>query len=113
MDRDEVTARESDQTQELIQRYYGQEAEAEWRRLDRHRTEFAVTLRALGEHLEPPPARVLDCGGGPGRYAIELARQGYEVTLFDLSPECLQLARSKAARIALRRTLRETPGTSG
>jgi len=57
--------------------------------MGRHRTEFAVTMRALADHLPPPPARVLDCGGGPGRYAIELARQGYEVTLFDLSAGCL------------------------
>ena len=40
---------------------------------------------------------MLDCGGGPGRYAIELARQGYETILFDLSPECLELAEGKAA----------------
>jgi ubiquinone/menaquinone biosynthesis C-methylase UbiE len=87
---------ETSKTSQLIQRYYGREAEAEWLRLDRHRTELAVTLRALAEHLEPPPARLLDCGGGPGRYAIELARRGYDVTLFDLSPECLQMARTKA-----------------
>ena len=40
---------------------------------------------------------MLDCGGGPGRYAIELARQGYEVTLFDLSAGNLAVAREKAA----------------
>jgi S-adenosylmethionine-dependent methyltransferase len=80
-----------------IEHYYDRQAEKEWDRLVRHRTEFAVTLRALTEHLPPTPARVLDCGGGPGRYAIELARRGYEVTLFDLSPECLRLAEKKAA----------------
>jgi len=79
------------------ERYYNQQPEREWERLERHRTEFAVTLRALAEHLPPPPARVLDCGGGPGRYAIELARQGYEVILFDLSSKCLRLAEEKAA----------------
>ncbi|HEY64325.1 MAG TPA: methyltransferase domain-containing protein [Caldilineae bacterium] len=81
----------------VIRRYYDQQPEAEWGRLERHRTEFAVTLRALEEHLPPPPAKVLDCGGGPGRYAIELARRGYEVTLFDLSAGCLQMARERAA----------------
>ena len=50
----------------------------------------------MSEHLVPPPGRLLDCGGGSGRYAIELAARGYEVTLFDLSPECLQLGREKA-----------------
>ena len=80
-----------------IQRMYDQQTGREWDRMDRHRTEFALTLRALAEHLPPPPARILDCGGGPGRYAIELARQGYEVVLFDLAPENLGLAREKAA----------------
>jgi len=84
-----------------IAHYYDQQAEKEWERLERHRTEFAVTRRALIEHLPPAPARVLDCGGGPGRYAIELARRGYEVTLFDLSPECLRLAEKKAAEVGL------------
>jgi S-adenosylmethionine-dependent methyltransferase len=82
---------------EVIRRYYDQGTEQEWERMERHRTEFAVTMRALAGHLPPPPARVLDCGGGPGRYAIELARRGYDVTLFDLSPACLRLAEKKAA----------------
>jgi ubiquinone/menaquinone biosynthesis C-methylase UbiE len=78
-------------------RYYDLQPGREWARLERHRTEFAVTMRALAEHLPSPPARVLDCGGGPGRYAIELAHRGYEVTLFDLSSPCLRLAEAKAA----------------
>jgi S-adenosylmethionine-dependent methyltransferase len=82
---------------EVIRRYYDQGTEQEWERMERHRTEVAVTMRALAGHLPPPPARVLDCGGGPGRYAIELARRGYDVTLFDLSPACLRLAEKKAA----------------
>ncbi len=81
---------------ERVKRYYDEKAEAEWERLERHRTEFAVTMRALEEYLPPPPARVLDVGGGPGRYAIALAQRGYEVTLFDLSRGCLELARRKA-----------------
>ena len=80
-----------------VQRLYDADPANEWARMDRHRTEFAVTLRALHEYLPRPPARVLDCGGGPGRYAIELARQGYQVVLFDLSAGNLALAREKAA----------------
>jgi ubiquinone/menaquinone biosynthesis C-methylase UbiE len=79
-----------------IEGYYDQQAEAEWQRLERHRTEFAVSERALLEHLPPPPAHILDCGGGPGRYAIALAQRGYRVTLFDLSAQNLRLARHQA-----------------
>ena len=82
--------------QRVVQALYDGDPEREWLRRDRHRTEFAVTLRVLDAHLPLAPARVLDCGGGPGRYAIELARRGYAVTLFDLSPEELAMAREKA-----------------
>ena len=82
---------------EHVARLYDSMSEREWTRMERHRTEFALTLRALAQHLPPPPAHILDCGGGPGRYAIELARQGYQVTLFDLSSGNLALARQKAA----------------
>ena len=68
-----------------IRDYYDSQCELEWKRLENHRTEFALTIRALDRYLPSPPARLLDCGGGPGRYAIELAKRGYKVTLFDLS----------------------------
>jgi SAM-dependent methyltransferase len=80
-----------------VEQLYDGDPEREWERLSRHRTEFAVTMRALRDYLPPSPARVLDCGGGPGRYAIELTRLGYEVTLFDLSLENLRLAQERAA----------------
>jgi len=51
----------------------------------------------LEEYLPKPPVRVLDVGGGPGRYAIHLSQAGYEVTLLDLSANNLALARRKAA----------------
>jgi ubiquinone/menaquinone biosynthesis C-methylase UbiE len=79
-----------------VESYYDTNSQLEWEREDRHPTEFAVTRRALAEYLPPPPARLLDCGGGPGRYAIPLACQGYAVTLFDLSNGNLALARQKA-----------------
>jgi ubiquinone/menaquinone biosynthesis C-methylase UbiE len=76
---------------------YDNSTQREWDREDRRRTEFAITRRALAQYLPPPPARLLDCGGGPGRYAIPLALQGYDVTLFDLSAGNLAFAREKAA----------------
>ncbi len=80
-----------------VLRTYDSDPQYEWDRMDRHRMEFATTFRALETWLPPPPARLLDCGGGPGRYAVELARRGYRVTLFDLSAGNLALARVKAA----------------
>lgn len=82
---------------EAVEALYDRDAQREWERAERHRTEFAITLRAFAQHLPPPPARILDCGGGPGRYTIQLAVQGYDVTLFDLSATNLALGREKAA----------------
>jgi S-adenosylmethionine-dependent methyltransferase len=79
-----------------VEQYYDENPEREWERLERHRTELAVTLRALNEYLPKPPAAILDVGGGPGRYAITLARQGYRVTLLDLSSRQLDFARERA-----------------
>ena len=38
---------------------------------------------------------MLDAGGGPGRYSFELCKAGYEVVLLDLSPGCVEFARSQ------------------
>jgi SAM-dependent methyltransferase len=50
------------------------------------RIEFVRTKEILVRYLPPPPARVLDVGGGPGAYAEWLAEQGYEVRLVDAMP---------------------------
>jgi ubiquinone/menaquinone biosynthesis C-methylase UbiE len=76
--------------------FYDQHALEEWERFERHRTEFAVTHKALEDFLPPPPASIIDIGCGPGRYAIELARTGYTVTLLDVSSKSLQFAQKKA-----------------
>lgn len=47
----------------------------------------------LGRWLPPPPATVLDVGGGPGRYAVPLAGQGYVVHLLDPVPLHVDQAR--------------------
>jgi len=80
-----------------IEEYYDQNAQDEWDRLERHKIEFQVTLRALTEYLPAAPATLIDIGGGPGRYAITLAQRGYRVTLADLSNNSLELAKQKTA----------------
>ena len=81
-----------------VRSYYDASPEREWERLERHRIEFAISLRTLLEHLPPAPARILDIGGGPGRYALALAQLGYHVTLLDLSQSNLAFARQKSAQ---------------
>jgi S-adenosylmethionine-dependent methyltransferase len=84
-------------SRDVVRAYYASFGEREWTRLenpDDGAVEFAVTCHTLATYL-PPEARVLDIGGGPGRYAIWLARRGHRVVLADLSPELLCLARAK------------------
>jgi SAM-dependent methyltransferase len=87
----------------IVERFYDVNAEREWARLtfehEPHRwLEFQVGMQIMVKYLPPPPARVLDLGSGPGRYAIALAQRGYTVTLLDLSGESLDLARRNVAQ---------------
>lgn len=78
--------------------YYDDYGEREWERLDRdlyHRLEFEETVHHLREYL-PGSGRVLDVGGGAGRYSVWLAERGYEVVLADPSDRQVELARAKA-----------------
>ena len=80
-----------------VRRYYEAFGEREWQRLDHPADgalEFAVTCHALATHL-PATGRVLDLGGGPGRYTLWLAERGYRVVLADLSPTLLAIARDQ------------------
>jgi ubiquinone/menaquinone biosynthesis C-methylase UbiE len=80
---------------EEIERWYDTEYD-EWERLVRHRIEYDITRRYFDEYITGERLRVLDIGGGPGRYSIYLAEQGHEVTLLDLSKRHLEVARTKA-----------------
>jgi SAM-dependent methyltransferase len=70
----------------------------EWGRLDSAAGELELlrTLDLLDRHLRPA-SHVLDLGGGPGRYTVELARRGHRVALADVSPELCDQARRRIA----------------
>lgn len=52
-----------------------------------------VLHHQLLEHLPPPPASVLDVGGGAGHQSLPLVQAGYDVTLLDPSEAMLAKAR--------------------
>jgi len=79
-------------------RYY--DSFDEWGRLDREPVEFLVNLHHIRMKL-PSRGRILDIGAGPGKYSIALARLGYDVTLADLSPRLVELAKFKARESGL------------
>ena len=76
---------------------YNENPEGEWNRLEKdayHRIEYEVVSHYLRKYL-PKSGRLLDAGGGPGRYTFGLAQLGYNVTLLDLSEGCIRLAEHK------------------
>jgi SAM-dependent methyltransferase len=92
--------------------FYDEYGEREWERLDRdfhHRLEWEVTVEYLERYL-PDEGRVLDAGGGAGRYAIWLARRGHDVTLLDASRGQANIAREKAAEHGVADRVRVTRG---
>lgn len=85
-----------------IEKFYDEEYD-EWNRLERHFVEFALTKRYMDEYLDKyrkqhnkKSLKILDIGGGPGRYSIYLAEKGHEVVLLDLSMHNLEIAKEKA-----------------
>ena len=55
----------------------------------------------LQAHITGHRLRILDVGGGSGRFAIPLAEQGHAVTVVDISPEAIsQLQRRTSWHIA-------------
>jgi ubiquinone/menaquinone biosynthesis C-methylase UbiE len=69
---------------EAMRAYYGRGEEKARLQEGHGRLEFERTTEILARHLPDPPARLADIGGGPGRYALWLAEQGYEVEHRDL-----------------------------
>jgi S-adenosylmethionine-dependent methyltransferase len=59
------------------------------------RVRTAVLHRQLLDHLPPPPAEVLDVGGGAGHQSLPLAEAGYAVTVLDPSAAMLDRARRR------------------
>lgn len=83
-----------------VKAFYDTFAGREWARLDRPDDgviERELHARAFTEFLPPAPCRILDVGGGPGRWTLWLAERGYRVTLGDLSPRLIEIAKTRIA----------------
>lgn len=96
-------------TEKLVKKFYKGWARKEWARLVKdpyHRLEFDTTLHFLKKHL-PKKGLILDAGGGPGRYTIELAKRGYDVILLDLTPELLEIAKRQIKKLKLQNRVKE------
>jgi len=96
-------------TKELVKKFYGEYGIEEWRRLVKdpyHRLEFDTTMHFLKKYL-PKKGLILDAGGGPGRYTIELAKLGYDVVLLDLTPELLNIAKRQIKKAKVQNRVKQ------
>lgn len=85
---------------ETVRKYYDSSPETEWNRFEAHPFEYRITKQYVDRYLKPGD-KVLDIGGGPGRYSLYLAEKGCDVTLFDLSEGNVRFALQKAKEAGL------------
>jgi ubiquinone/menaquinone biosynthesis C-methylase UbiE len=85
-----------------VEKKYDTNPQMEWERLEKHKTEYFITLNTIMKYIPKPPAKIIDIGGGPGRYSFELAKLGYEVTLVDLSDENIKFAKNKSKELNIK-----------
>ncbi len=85
-----------------VQNFYDSQPLIEWQRLETpySRLEFMTTMRLIEKYFSPR-GTVIDVGGGPGRYTIELLKRGYQAALFDLAQENLDLAKEQLGALNL------------
>ena len=88
---------------ELVRNRYDEMVQNEWERLVRHKIEFEINKRFIDRYIHAGDS-VLDLGGGPGRYALHLAKRGCALTLADLSPNNVSFAKEKAKECGLKIT---------
>jgi ubiquinone/menaquinone biosynthesis C-methylase UbiE len=89
--------------------FFDEYGEKEWTRFEDGRTpapSLDVHLDRLHRFVKPGD-RVLDVGAGPGRFTIELARLGAQVTVADLSPGQLELNREHVDAAGLEERITE------
>ncbi|MFA5021616.1 MAG: class I SAM-dependent methyltransferase [Patescibacteria group bacterium] len=92
-----------------VKKFYTQAIKKEWNRLVRdpyHELEFHTTFYFLKKYL-PKKGLILDAGGRPGRYTIELAKQGYNVILFDMTPANIDFAKKQIKKMHLQNKVKD------
>ncbi len=82
-----------------VRKFFEEYGDQEWDRFKNRVTgkiEYAIHRNFLMQHVRPGDT-VLDLGSGPGRFAIDMMQAGANVTLGDISPVQLELAKQKVA----------------
>jgi S-adenosylmethionine-dependent methyltransferase len=88
-----------------ISAFYNGNPQGEHERLERHQLEYDLTWRYLKKYL-PTRGSILEVGAATGRYTLDLARKGYQVTAVDISLNLLEFNHQAAAAAKLLKKIR-------
>jgi Cyclopropane fatty acid synthase and related methyltransferases len=81
-----------------VQTYYNEHVTQEWQRLEKCFVEYYIVCKYLNKYIEQK-SLILDLGGGPGRYALYLAKEKQSsVLLVDLAEQNVTYALHEAQK---------------
>lgn len=92
-----------------VREFYNKYGIREWNRLEENiysKINFLLHMNFIENHLHKG-IRILDAGCGAGRYSIEFAKRGCQVTLFDISDEQLKIAEEKIGEAKVQNNIDE------
>lgn len=82
-----------------LEKYYNKFCEDK-RLTRRHgQVEYITSMKYIHEYLESDNTKILDVGAGTGRYSVQLANEGYDVTAIELVKHNLGVLRSKGSTV--------------
>lgn len=85
-----------------LEKYYNKFNEDKRLNTRHGQVEFITSLKYIHEYLKGrDKAKILDAGAGTGRYSVELAREGYDVTALELVQHNAGRIKQKAERLGL------------
>jgi len=91
-----------------IKEYYASEIEKNRLELEVFILEGIRTKEIIRRYLLKEKMNILDIGGGAGYYSFWLQEMGHQVTLVDLSPENIELARQRSLATGIQLTSLQT-----
>ena len=82
-----------------LEKYYNKFCE-EKRLTRRHgNVEYITSMKYIHKYLKDKNAKILDVGAGTGRYSVQLATEGYDVTAVELVKYNLGILKSKGSSV--------------
>lgn len=79
-----------------IRKYYSSEIEKNRLELEFFQLEGIRTKEIISRYLDSDKKRIIDIGGGAGYYSFWLKEKGFDISLIDISPKNIELAKEKS-----------------